>query len=97
MSSRRIAEIQTRRAELLALSARQREEVRRALNAWSLPSAVMQRGAAGWNYIKAHPEMLAIAVGAIVTLRQRRTVKWLSVAFAAWEIYQRVKGHLPRR
>jgi hypothetical protein len=97
MSSRRLAEIQARRERLLALSARQREEIGRALHAWSLPTVMMQQGVAGWNYLKAHPELLAIAVGAIVAFRQRRTVKWVSVAFAAWEIYQRFKDHLPRR
>lgn len=97
MSSRRLAEIQARRVQLLALSARQREDIGQALRAWSLPSIVMQRGVAGWKYFKAHPELLAIAVGAIVAFRQRRTVKWVSLAFAAWEIYQRFKGHLPRR
>jgi hypothetical protein len=88
--------LQVRRARLVEAAAVQRECIARAGRTWSLPSVLARRAAAVWRYLKANPELLAVAVAVFVALRHRRTVKWASVALSAWEIYRTYRKRFPQ-
>jgi hypothetical protein len=89
-SGRRELELQLRRERLLTRSA----ELRGTLAAqWGVlrqpPWAIEAR--AGLDWMKAHPQMLAGALVALVVLRPRRVLRWGGQALAAWQLWRRLR------
>lgn len=97
MSAGRLLELQARRAHLIALAARQRTDIAHAFQAWEGPAALIDRGVAAWNYLRARPLLLAAAAALVVILRRRHAARWLSGAVAIWRLYRTAKLRLTGR
>ncbi|HWQ37199.1 MAG TPA: YqjK family protein [Burkholderiales bacterium] len=94
MISARLRHLQARRAQLVALAARQRDDLAAGLRALSGPVRLVDRGIAAWHYLKARPLWLAAGVALIVALQRRRAVAWMSGALALWRLYRTVRLRL---
>jgi hypothetical protein len=97
MSSGRLVKLQARRAHLVALAARQRADIARAFEAWKGPAALIDRGVAVWNFLKARPLLLAAGAALVVVLRRRHAMTWLSGAVALWRLYRTARLRLAGR
>lgn len=94
MISTRLRQLQARRAHLVALAARQRDELAEGLQALSGPVRLVDRGIAAWNYLKVRPLWTAAGVALIVALKRRRALTWMSGALALWRLYRTVRLRL---
>lgn len=88
MIRRRLAQIHARRERLITKAAAQREEVALLLAVWQTPLAIVDRGVAVASYVRGHPELVLIAVAALVVLSPKRAFRWARRAFAAWRGYR---------
>jgi len=88
MISAQLRELHARRAYLVALGARQRAEVTRAFEAWAEPIALIDRGIALWNYLRARPLLIAAGTALLVVLKRRRAIKWMPGVIAVWKLYR---------
>lgn len=88
MMSGQLRELQARRAQLVALGMRQRAEVARAFDAWAEPIALIDRGIALWNYLRARPLLIAAGMAFLVVLKRRRAIAWMPGVVAAWRLYR---------
>jgi hypothetical protein len=88
VNRRRLAQIHARRERLIVKAAAQREEVALLLVPWQTPLAIADKGVAVASYVRGHPEIVLIAVAALVVLSPRRAFRWARRAFAAWRGYR---------
>jgi hypothetical protein len=95
MSAARLAQLQSRRAYLVALAAQQRADMARSFEAWKGPAALVDRGVAAWRFLKARPLLLAAGATLVVIVRRRRAMTWLSGLAALWRLYRMLTDRPP--
>ena len=88
----RLNELHLRRGRLLERIAIQRgalghelEPVRATLDT---VDRLRARVHAGIDYLKAHPAVVALAFGALLIVKPRRTLRWSRRAYALWQTWQ---------
>jgi hypothetical protein len=88
VNRRRLAQIHARRERLLARSAAQRDELALLLAPLKGPLAVVDRGIAAAQYVRAHPGLVAVAAVIFVVLSPKRAFRWARRAFGVWRGYR---------
>jgi hypothetical protein len=91
MISAQLRELEARRLQLVALGAQHRAALARAFDAWAEPIALIDRGIAVWNYVRARPLLLAAGMALVVLLKRRHAIAWMPGAIAAWRLYRRAR------
>jgi hypothetical protein len=90
----RYAQIRARRERLIARSDLQREEFARDVTVWQPALGVIDRGLAGYAWLRAHPEVLIAAGAVLLVLRPRRTLRWSLRLYSVWQTYRRFSAKL---
>ena len=92
--SERLIQLAERRATLIAKAETQRDALSQAAVPLRVPLALMDRGLAGINYLKLHPEWLAGGAVLMLALRPRRIFKWAQRGWLAWRFTRGLKNKL---
>jgi len=90
----RYAQLRARRERLIAKADLQRDEFAREVIVWQPALGVIDRGLAGYAWVRAHPEILVAAGAVLLVLRPRRTIRWSLRLYSAWQAYRRVSAKL---
>lgn len=87
-------ELATRRGELRARIAAQRDDLARL--SWPVRNTLdlADQGAKGLHWLQDHPGTVSAAVAASVVLRPRRMFRWLRRGYFLWRGYQGLKRRL---
>jgi hypothetical protein len=83
----RRAEILLRRQSLLVRVAVQRQELTRFTRPWEQPIQMIDTAIAGWQLLRAHPVLLALA-GGVLAVRRRNLKGLMKAAWSMWGIYR---------
>jgi hypothetical protein len=89
-----VDEIRSRRAELLARAAVERERISVQLRAWEAPLALVDRSVAVARQIRRHPQWLIAAAAVFAVLRPRRAFAWARNGLIAWRAWRWVSNSL---
>lgn len=89
------AEIEARRARLLARSHTLRYRLGHQSQALQRPLAVADQARNGFAWLKAHPEWLVALVAVPVLLRPRRALAWTLKLWWGWRLLRRIRAVLP--
>lgn len=88
--SSRLQHIATRRQQLIAASAAQREALRGAVAPWRVPLARVDLALDMLQYVQRHPVQMTGAGLVLLALRSGgRTGKWLGRAWIGWQMLGR--------
>jgi len=90
VNSRRL-ELATRRGELTAVIAMQRQTLGSAAVPLQALCGVGDRVSDGAGWLKRHPGIVAVAVAAVVILRPKRTYRWARNAFFLWRGWKKLR------
>ncbi|MBL8474372.1 MAG: hypothetical protein KF778_14050 [Rhodocyclaceae bacterium] len=89
-------ELQLRKQQLLAESARLRDELARQAAAWEPLFGAADRLRAVWVWLRAHPGAVLGAGAALVVWRPRRAFRWAGRALTMWRVYLDLKRRFRR-
>jgi hypothetical protein len=89
--SDRLAEVQRRRAALVARAAQERDELGRLVGAVTQPLRVAGWISAAWRLASSRPLLVGGAVAAIVILRPSRAIAWTLRLWAGWQTFQSLR------
>jgi hypothetical protein len=92
----RLEQIRARRVRLIARAELQRDEIAREVEVWAPAIGVIDRGIAGYAWLRAHPGVLVAAGAVLLVLRPRRTLKWSLRLYSGWQTYRRLTALLAR-
>lgn len=81
-----------RRARLLERSAALRTALVDDARAFLPALRAVDAGAAGWRWLRAHPQWLVGAAVALAVARPRRGLRWAMRGWSAWRIYRKFKA-----
>ncbi len=87
---RRLAELERKRAVLVARAAEQRASLAAAFVPLQGPAALADRGVQVARFLKRYPAILAAIVAVTALLRPRRAWKWGRRAFVVWRMWRNV-------
>ena len=96
---RRTNELLIARGRLLERIDAERREIARTIVPVERALATVDR-AYGFTsrviaYVRAHPSIPVLGIGALFVLRTRRTLRWLRRGFIAWRSFQALRTKLP--
>jgi hypothetical protein len=86
-----LGEIMARKGRLVERIAMQRARLADEFVTLSPLFSLADRGVSAVNTIRRHPEWVAMAAGALVVLRPKRSMAWARRAFAAWRTWKWAK------
>lgn len=92
----RYEQVRARRLRLIARAEVQRDELAQEVDVWTPALGVLDRGLAGYAWLRAHPEVLLAAGAVLLVLRPRRTVRWSLRLYSVWQAYRRFNARLSR-
>ena len=87
-------EIRSRRAELLARAAVERERVSVQIDRWRSPFALADRAVALARAVRGHPEWAIAAAALFVVVRPRRALAWARRGIMAWRAWRWIEQTL---
>ncbi len=87
---RRIAELERKRALLVAHAGEQRETLAAACAPLRGPAAIADRGVQVVHFLRRYPAILAAGVAVAALLRPRRAWQWGRRAFMVWRLWRTV-------
>ena len=87
-------QIRSRRADLIARAAVERERVSVQIDKWRSAFVLADRAVALARAIRGHPEWSVAAAVLIVVLRPRRALAWVRRGFAAWRAWRWIEQTL---
>jgi hypothetical protein len=90
--SDRLAEVQRRRAELVARAARERDEAGRLVDAVLAPMRAGHWLSAAWQFARSRPLLVVGTVAAVVVLRPSRAIAWGVRLWAGLQTLRRLKA-----
>ena len=79
-----LGEIRTRRAQLMARAAVERERISVQLSAWEAPLALVDKSISAVRYARQHPEWIVAALVLFAVLRPKRALTWARNGLIAW-------------
>ena len=92
----RQAELQVRRAELLARSSALRSRLGQQARVLERPLAIADRVRSGFDWLMAHPYLLVTIAALPLALHPRRTFSLALKLWWGWRMWQRVRAVLPQ-
>lgn len=88
----RLNELHLRRGRLLERIAMQRAALDRQLEpvraTLDTTDRLLARVRSSIDYLKAHPAIVALAFGALLIIKPRRTLRWSRRAYAVWQTWR---------
>ena len=85
-------DIMLQRERLIALCDAQRDDIAVLVRQLDGPIKVADRGIAGVQYLRDHPLVLGVLVGALTLMRRRGLWKWAQRGFVAWRGYRALRA-----
>jgi hypothetical protein len=92
--SERLIKLAERRATLIARAENQRDALGQATVPLRVPLELADRGLAGIQYLRQHPEWLAGGAVLALLLRPRRIITWAQRGWLAWRFTRSLKNKL---
>lgn len=96
--NQRLNDLHLRRGRLLERISTQRatlshdfEPVHAALDT---TDRLLARARSGIDYLKAHPAVVALAFGALLIIKPRRTLRWSRRAYTVWQTWRVVRDRV---
>ncbi len=92
-----LARVAERRALLVAKTAAQRETLSLAVQTWSRPLALMDRGLAAFRFVSNHPAWIVGTALVPAALQPGRVGTWLRRGFMAFQAVSRLRAARAQR
>lgn len=90
------AELQARRAHLMARSDDLRRRLGEQAQALEHPLALADRARGAFQWLAAHPQWLIALLAASVALRPRRALAWGLKLWGAWRLWRQLRALVAR-
>lgn len=88
---RQLVEARQRQQQLLVRSDQLRRRLTDDMQVLQRPLALVDQVRQGWQWLRAHPEVLAGGALLLALLRPRRAWRLASRAWAGWQLWRRVQ------